>query len=254
MSLDQMTQRSSHSNSRSWKSYLFEGLMIFVAVSLSFLADEFRGNLQEKKRETEFMKSLLVDLNRDLGSLHKKQATYGERYIPAGDSIALFLSDNNLNQPATNLYYQLRLIIRYIPLRSTMNDRTFTQLKNSEGLGLIKQKPILDSIQNYYQTIETIYEMEAYLFREKQELRQLLPNLLSADGYEKLIDERDRLILPQEDLFVKKITEEQKNEFLVRLSDINGISKNLNFRIGGLIQKVKGLQGLIEAAYELPPA
>jgi hypothetical protein len=53
---------------------------------------------------------------------------------------------------------------------------------------------------------------------------------------------------------VKKITEEQKNEFLVRLSDINGISKNLNFRIGGLIQKVKGLQGLIEAAYELPPA
>ena len=111
-----MTQIPSPSPLRSLKSYLFEGLMIFVAVSLSFLADEFRGNLQEKKRETEFMKSMLLDLNRDLGSLQKMQATYGERYIPAGDSIALFLSEYNLDQPATNLYYQLRLIIRYIPL------------------------------------------------------------------------------------------------------------------------------------------
>jgi hypothetical protein len=247
-----MGQVDTPSPSKPWKSYLFEGVMIFVAVSLSFLADEFRGKLQEKKRETEFMKSMIADLDRDLVSLQRMQTTYRERYIPAGDSIALFLTEFNLDQPATSLYYQLRLIIRYIPLRSTMNDRTFTQLKNSEGLGLIKQKPVLDSIQDYYQAIETIHEMEAYLFQEKQELRQLLPTLLSAEGYAQLIDERDRLVRPHGNFFVKKITEEQKNEFLVRLSDINGVSKNLNWRLGELIKKTAVVKGVIVKSYQLP--
>ncbi len=238
-------------SSKPWKSYLFEGLMIFVAVSLSFLADEFRGKLQEKKREKEFMKSMIADLDRDLVSLQKMQFTYGERYIPAGDSVTLFLTAFELYRPATDLYYQLRLIIRYIPLRSTMNDRTFTQLKNSEGLGLIKQKAVLDSIQDYYQAIETIHEMEAYLFQEKQELRQLLPILLSAEGYAQLIDERDRLTRPKGELYVKKITTEQKNEFLVRMSDINGVSKNLNWRLGQLIEQTKSVKKTIVSSYQL---
>lgn len=195
---------------------------------------------------------MLVDLDRDLVSLHHWQTMYGERYIPAGDSVSLFLRDFNLDEPAGKVYYQLRLIIRYIPLRSIMNDRTFTQLKNSEGLGLIKQKQVLDSIQDYYQAIETIHEMEAYLFQEKQELRQLLPTLLSADGYVQLIDDQDRLVRPQGNFFVKKITEEQKNEFLIRLSDINGVSKNLNKRMLQLIQKVKYLQTLMKTSYNLP--
>jgi len=226
--------------------------MIFMAVSLSFLADEFRGNLQEKKREKEFMKSMIEDLDRDLLSLQRMQSTYGDLYIPAGDSIATFLTEFDLDRPATDLYFQLRLIIRYIPLRSTMNDRTFTQLKNSEGLGLIKQKPVLDSIQNYYQAIETIHEMEAYLFQEKQELRQLLPILLSAEGYAQLIDERDRLVRPQADLYVKKITTDQKNELLVRMSDINGVSKNLNWRLGQLIKQTSTVKEVIHTSYLLP--
>ncbi len=38
-----------------------------------------------------------------------------------------------------------------------------------------------------------------------------------------LIDERDRLIRPSRSLYAKVISQEKKNEFLVRLNEINGV-------------------------------
>jgi hypothetical protein len=42
--------------SRTLASYHLEGIMIFAAVSLSLIAEEFRVKLQEEKRENKFMK------------------------------------------------------------------------------------------------------------------------------------------------------------------------------------------------------
>lgn len=246
-----MAKNSNSFNSRTLSSYLLEGLMIFAAVSLSFLADEFREKLQEEKRENEFMKSIVEDLDRDLLTLSTWAELYGEKYIPSGDSIASFLDDYNSNKQANQYYYQLRLIIRYIPLKSFANNRTITQLQNSEGLGLIKQKEILTEIQNYYQAIETINEMEEYLFQEKQELRQIMPVLLTASGYSKLIDEKDKLIRPKAPMYAKPLSDETKNELLIRLSDINGVSKNIYTRLLTQMEQAKKLKKSISDTYAL---
>lgn len=246
-----MDGSSNNIKTRTLKSYFFEGIMIFVAVSLSFLAEEFREKLQETKRENKFMKSLVEDLDRDLVSLSDMAVTYGQKYLPSGDSISMFLGDYESEKIANSFYYQLRLVIRYIPLKSFVNNRTFTQLENSEGLGLIKQEEILKEIQDYYQAIETINEMEQYLFQEKQELRQILPVLLTGEGYSRLIDEKDKLVRPIEPIFAKKVSEEMKNEFLIRLSDINGLSKNIYWRLISQIELANKLKFEISKQYEL---
>jgi len=197
------------------------------------------------------MQSIVEDLDRDLVTLSEMADTYGKKYIPSGDSISMFLADYDPEKQANSFYFQLRLVIRYIPLKSFVNNRTITQLENSEGLGLIKQEEILNEIQDYYQAIETINQMEQYLFQEKQELRQILPVLLSSEGYSRLIDDKDKLVRPIEPIFAKKVSEERKNEFLIRLSDINGLSKNIYWRINNQIELAKKLKNNISEKFNL---
>ena len=88
-----MGKSPKESSSRTLMSYLLEGLMIFAAVSLSFIAEEFREKLLEKKRENKFMKSIVEDLDRDIVTLSDMAETYRKKYIPSGDSISMFLAD-----------------------------------------------------------------------------------------------------------------------------------------------------------------
>ena len=50
---------------KGFKEYLAEGLMIFVAVMLGFIAENVREGIGERSREKEYMESLLQDLKAD---------------------------------------------------------------------------------------------------------------------------------------------------------------------------------------------
>jgi hypothetical protein len=45
-----------------WKHYLFEFLMLFMAVTLGFIVENFREHIVEHKRATQFLQSMLVDV------------------------------------------------------------------------------------------------------------------------------------------------------------------------------------------------
>jgi hypothetical protein len=48
-----------------WKEYLLEGLMIFVAVTLGFFAENLREKISDSHRENEFAKALFAELKDD---------------------------------------------------------------------------------------------------------------------------------------------------------------------------------------------
>jgi hypothetical protein len=51
--------------SKPWKEYLLEGLMIFVAVTLGFFAENLREHISDSHRENEFAKELYAELKDD---------------------------------------------------------------------------------------------------------------------------------------------------------------------------------------------
>src|SRR3954469_1707223 len=54
-----------------WKEYFLEFLMIFLAVTLGFLAENLREHISEQKRAEVFAQSLNADFKADTSSLHQ---------------------------------------------------------------------------------------------------------------------------------------------------------------------------------------
>ena len=50
---------------KKWGEYILEFIMIFLAVTLGFFAESYRENVSDRKRESEFMSSIINDLKSD---------------------------------------------------------------------------------------------------------------------------------------------------------------------------------------------
>src|SRR5215470_4456173 len=54
-----------HSARKKWHHYFFEFLMLFLAVFAGFLAENQREHIVEKRREKDYIRSLIDDLKTD---------------------------------------------------------------------------------------------------------------------------------------------------------------------------------------------
>ena len=143
-----------HGSKKNWKSYFWEFLMLFLAVFCGFLAEYQLEHKIESDREKQYVVSMVADINEDAGKI-KKSIIYCTTQVAAFDS----LLQNIYNTPYTDsslkmMYYLQR---RYTGNKETVafTKRTITQLKNSGGLRLIRNKSASDSIIIYNETCET---------------------------------------------------------------------------------------------------
>ena len=58
-----------HRGRKKWAHYFFEFLMLFLAVFAGFLAENWREHIVERKREKEYIRSMIEDLDRDTTEL-----------------------------------------------------------------------------------------------------------------------------------------------------------------------------------------
>ena len=54
-----------HHKPKKWREHILEFIMIFLAVSMSFFAESYREHLVERKKEKEYIKSMVEDLRND---------------------------------------------------------------------------------------------------------------------------------------------------------------------------------------------
>ena len=154
-----------HTPRKKWTHYLWEFLMLFLAVFCGFLAENQREHMLEHKREVQFIRSFANDLRRDiydLDSLLKKR----EGRKMQIDSMNFILRSPDPDVYAGQLYFYARYLPRpfiYIP-----NDATIQQLKNSGNLRLIQKQAVADTILAYdhqYHFMETIRVREDLLIQ-----------------------------------------------------------------------------------------
>ncbi|MBC8060092.1 MAG: hypothetical protein H7Y18_05450 [Clostridiaceae bacterium] len=137
-----------HKGNKNWKSYFWEFLMLFFAVFCGFLAEYQLEHTIEHDREKQYIESMIGDMREDSNKINAS-VIYCTKQIVGFDS----LLQNIYNRPYTDSSLKL---MYFIQLKYTHNrnavvftKRTITQLKNSGGLRLIRNKEVSDSIIMY---------------------------------------------------------------------------------------------------------
>jgi hypothetical protein len=133
---------------KSFKEYLLEGLMIFLAVTLGFFAESLREHLSDKRIEREYIVSFVEDLKQDT-AMFSQIIPLAENNIKGVDTLLNTLLATPYTDSSIRLIYYLkeRYADRIYPMSYTT--RTITQLKNAGGLRLITDKRSSDSINIY---------------------------------------------------------------------------------------------------------
>jgi len=130
---------------KKFKEYFLEFLMIFLAVTLGFFAENIREKIVSNERELNYMRSIVEDLKRDTAEL---------RYVFFKQNFLINEIDSALNIPVEtlrNVRVQdnfFRYYLYFYSLLSTFNphDNTLTQLKNAGGFSVLHRSDVLDSI------------------------------------------------------------------------------------------------------------
>lgn len=141
-----------------FKTYLIEGLMLFIAVSLGFLADNLREYIGDRQKEKELVTSLIHNLEDDK-NVFKYAIEENEQKLLGLDSL-LMMEGKPLfvNKNIAKLYQFSSSISYYSSFLS--NSATMSQLKNSGGLNYIKAAHVADSIAYYDMLVNAIYIAE----------------------------------------------------------------------------------------------
>jgi len=137
-----------HTSRKKWTHYLWEFLMLFLAVFCGFLAENEREHIVEHQREKQYIESMIADIRTDstvMGFIIK----FNKQQESGFDS----LLQNIYHQPYTDsslrtLYY-LKERYTLVGGRMRFSRGTISQLKNSGGLRLIRNRAVADSIIRY---------------------------------------------------------------------------------------------------------
>jgi hypothetical protein len=161
------------------KEYLLEGLMIFLAVFMGFVAENLRERVADHDREQQYMESMVRDLVLDTAMLSEGFPRKQKR-IEAIDSVFMFFEKNSA--PKTIPFNV------YVNIKRGSWDRTYTrhtgtinQLKNAGGLRLIRTADVRDSLAVYDQLWDRIEYYKASYFVNQQTQDSMIEKLLNAN-------------------------------------------------------------------------
>jgi len=136
-----------HTARKKWTHYLWEFLMLFLAVFCGFLAENQREHMVEHQREKIYISSFIKDLKLDTAQLNNLIELRKERIRVMDTLFQLLSSDQYINEGQT--LYRLYTMPYWDILSFYPNDRTMQQLKNAGGLRLIRNQKVSDMIISY---------------------------------------------------------------------------------------------------------
>jgi hypothetical protein len=133
---------------KGFKEYFLEFVMIFLAVTLGFFAENIREHITEKNRENEYIESLTTDLNDDINNLDSI-IVFEKAGMQQLDTLIHLLDHPQMaKQEGDEIYFVARQGPREFPFPIT--SRTIDQVKSSGGFLLIRNVKASNQIISYY--------------------------------------------------------------------------------------------------------
>ncbi|MFI5158836.1 MAG: hypothetical protein ACHQF4_08215 [Sphingobacteriales bacterium] len=180
-----------------WKEYLLEGLMIFLAVFMGFIAENVREGIVERNRGKEYINEMVNNLKYDTIRCDKNIAA-DQNYCRGLDSLRSELQNAITGEVNGNkLYYFLTRYSNSL-YRATFNLSAYTELKNSGSLRLISNKQLAGEISDYYD--RRVVAAQSFLPTDlRNELRKMINEFLNwvyLDDFVKGYDQKTALFTP----------------------------------------------------------
>lgn len=151
-----------HTPRKKWSHYFWEFLMLFLAVSLGFYAENLREKILHKKEVKTHILSMVTDLQSDIALFDST----ADRYIYSAqmaDSLIRLLHEDLSN--TAEIYFTARAVTANGGY-GYANTKSFDQMKSAGLLRYIKPKILLDSIGAYYASFKWL-ENQTELLRLK---------------------------------------------------------------------------------------
>jgi hypothetical protein len=144
--------------SKKWKEYIFQFLMLFLAITLGFFVENRREHYIEDSRAKVFAKLLIEDLEVDVVEFNRS-ARVLNKIIVAGDSLGRLLGEKDIRAvPGGKLYYYEYWSGWRWSILS--RDATLQQLKNSGALRYLGDASLIRKILNYDESIRLTYMLQ----------------------------------------------------------------------------------------------
>jgi len=211
-----------HTSRKKWTHYLWEFLMLFLAVTLGFVVENIREQYIESHRAHELVIPLVQDIRQDTASLNTL-INLRKDQSKILDTIKTIMEVNEWKLGSRKLYSLYR---RYIRRQEFQNrNTTIDQLKNSGYLRYFKDQKLVFLLQQY------VIDMQLVKDRQSREL-----NIM-----DKAIDETSRKYFDQfamtllnsetakeSDFMIRNLSQFNKDDFINDLEFLNAIRRNNN--------------------------
>ncbi len=240
-----------HVEKKNFKEYFLEFLMIFLAVTMGFFAENIREHFENKEKEKQYIKSFYEDLSNDEIELPGLiNAIHYQQILPA-DSLPELLTNAASTTRANDIYRFLRVITRQQNISVFVTSRTIEQLKNAGEMRLISNKQIADSLVDYYKSIAFVADLQQALIAMKSELSKSIRPLLNGLDYDKISDSLDHIVNPSTTLYLRSTNADVINDCLLGISNIRGLSRGISQMIMQIKSKAGNIKQLIKDKYEI---
>jgi len=173
-----------HKGGSGFKDHFIHFLMLFLAVLLGALAENFRETMIEKKVEEEYLTSLVFDLSQDTVRLNSCINSRIEKNQNAVQLMSL-LEDGKIEN-TKDIYYLTRLMTRVEPFEGV--DGTFNQLLFSGGFKVIRNKEIIRKINDYLYLRKNIYSLSKTEEDILIQFRIATSNVVNANLFSKMLN------------------------------------------------------------------
>ena len=216
-----------HGGPKKWKEYIAEFLMLFLAVSMGFVAENIREKHVENERSEELMHSFVADL--------KENQLQLDSLITNNSRIAYYFDSLAFNHGFVKKQIDLKALAETIDLwvyRFVNKKTIFEQMKNTGALRYIQDKEILNAVLRYeenasFAEIRSLMEADQYNNEFRPAIAKTLPLAFSkyiSDGGLKAMTKMDTIVHPgryenynkyndaiKKELEKTKLTSEQMN-------------------------------------------
>lgn len=134
-----------HVEKKNFKEYFLEFLMIFLAVTMGFFAENIREKISDHTKEKEYMSSMIQDLQADTATDAKKV----KDFTSISKEIDTMLMCLKKDEPNASIINNIISDKFWEYSGYSYNNRTIQGLKNAGNFRLIRNDAVADSILDY---------------------------------------------------------------------------------------------------------
>lgn len=168
---------------KKWGEYFLEFLMLFLAVFLGFVAENFREHQVEKQRGRQYIESFYEDLKTDTARL-AYLIGFETKKIASLNALQGCYDSLLKNESPASLLDVIKNSLSNNPF--LLDGQTLRQLTNAGGFRLLK-KSDADSIINYEKDGNNLEEYQSSLYQQSQDnLRNTFNEVVNFIPYSKL--------------------------------------------------------------------